>query len=115
MGREKCNCPNCGAPIAYEPRCPYCGTKLNWIPTINVQVVQARVVPVRARMRIPMWVMHDKSLAQEVLEENKIRSRMIDLMRVELAKTMKLCKAYDLEKMDIVYTGELLVEDGRER
>ena len=29
---ERYNCPNCGAPIGYAPRCQYCGTLLNWIP-----------------------------------------------------------------------------------
>ena len=35
---ERYNCPNCGAPIGYAPRCQYCGTLLNWIP-VTVEFV----------------------------------------------------------------------------
>lgn len=29
---ESYNCPNCGAPIGYQDRCEYCGTRIEWRP-----------------------------------------------------------------------------------
>lgn len=30
------NCPNCSAPIIYNEVCPYCGTALDWVPTVHM-------------------------------------------------------------------------------
>lgn len=32
------NCPNCSAPIGYNEVCPYCGTALDWVPTVNMTI-----------------------------------------------------------------------------
>lgn len=32
MSTECYNCPNCGAPIGYQDRCEYCGTRIEWRP-----------------------------------------------------------------------------------
>ena len=29
------NCPNCAAPIGKDDICPYCGTRLRWVPFIE--------------------------------------------------------------------------------
>lgn len=28
------NCPNCGAPIGYQDKCDYCGTRIEWRPYV---------------------------------------------------------------------------------
>ena len=33
------NCPNCGAPIGYSPVCQYCGTRLDWLPFKEVDIL----------------------------------------------------------------------------
>lgn len=33
------NCPNCGAPIGYSPVCQYCGTRLDWMPFKEVDIL----------------------------------------------------------------------------
>ena len=56
---ERYNCPNCGAPIGYSPRCQYCGTLLNWIPVTVEFVAQ----PMNAK----------KLVAQRIIDEEDIR------------------------------------------
>ena len=36
MSRTMYNCPNCAAPIGYHEVCPYCGTALDWVPTVHM-------------------------------------------------------------------------------
>lgn len=36
MSRTMYNCPNCAAPIGYHEVCPYCGTALDWTPTVHM-------------------------------------------------------------------------------
>ena len=31
---ENYNCPNCGAPIGYQDKCDYCGTRIEWRPYV---------------------------------------------------------------------------------
>lgn len=31
---ENYNCPNCGAPIGYQDKCEYCGTRIEWRPYV---------------------------------------------------------------------------------
>ena len=48
------NCPNCAAPIGKDDICPYCGTRLRWIPFVEreIKTVYMNVQKVGVEQRV---------------------------------------------------------------
>lgn len=57
-GREQreYNCPNCGAPIGYAEICPYCKTRLNWTPTVEILYTPTRYSQSKIEARAKVYL-----------------------------------------------------------
>ena len=113
------NCPNCGAPIDRgRSKCAYCGTQFEWgwapIPTTKIEVVSADVVPIRAKLAFNAEDM-DRLLHGSSKEEMKkfVTEKLLDTMRPVLLANMELRTDIDIERMQHVVIGQLLI--GRKR
>ena len=88
--KTKYNCPNCAAPIGYHEVCPYCGTALDWVPTVHMTLkVEKRNIrkcvaivpaPIHSGMTDAAVTMEliDQigQAAAEVWEREKVENRM---------------------------------------
>ena len=107
---KKYNCPNCGAPIEHSAVCPYCGTRLEWIPTIStveVKISKARIKPVRSKLSVPMY------LTRECKEINErwIRDALLSAMKEDLISSMTVEEHINIESLDKVFVGELMISE----
>ena len=81
--KRRYNCPNCGAPIGYSPKCEYCGTVFEWIPcpvTMVKQIVfPPDVVKVQSALKIDRYVQERWPRSEESLRK-RLGSEMVDLI-----------------------------------
>ena len=107
MSKET-NCPNCGAPIGLDPICPYCGTRLQWVPFVTERIVieQPKVQTLRQNVSITWDMMHH-------LRENGGLERIKDHLCINMARSLKpllIFEEYsDLETASIILTAALRV------
>ena len=69
--KTKYNCPNCAAPIGYHEVCPYCGTALDWVPTVHMTLKaekrNIRKCVARFMTRVDDWT--PEGFADEMLKQ----------------------------------------------
>jgi hypothetical protein len=102
--REKYNCPNCGAPIGYTERCPYCLTVLEWRPTV-IKFIPERFDEhkIEARLRVDDYSLQEKGLM------NYITATLAEQISKELPKYWALDKADDPLKGETIFRAVLRV------
>ncbi len=103
---DKYNCPNCGAPIGYTERCAYCGTVLNWIPTVHV-VYETAVYTKRVLQAQACVPVEDV----EHIGEVNILARMAREMATQLPKVWELRCDDDPFTRERVYRARLSVNE----
>ena len=76
--KRKYNCPNCGAPMDYAEICPYCKTRLNWFPTVEISYIPARFSQARIEARAKVYL--------EDLKNGLKERTVLDNLRLQLAE-----------------------------
>ena len=83
------NCPNCGAPMGYAEKCEYCGTLLNWIPTMQIEYVPKNLNVREAKCCV--------RISKDQVDEISFEDILKDLSQ-KLADFIVKQKAYRLSK-----------------
>ena len=93
----KYNCPNCGAPIGRDEICPYCGTKVQWVPVQTIEFVPINLGfrHVRAECAV-----HDYEM--EWISPGFLENRLVD----QLAELIVKDKAYELSVVKDPFKGD---------
>lgn len=112
--KEMYNCPNCGAPIGYSPKCEYCGTVLQWIPTTIIEIENPEIVTLQSRASVQNEILYDHGLKRLYVEE-RMQSYLSASMAPELIKHMEFRLDDDFETNETVMTARLRVVGPRRR
>ena len=103
------NCPNCSAPIGMNEICPYCGTRLGWVPYIAP--VEIKIAPMKLnRLVVKGFVPWETKRYLPPEEANKI---VLEQMAMEFAKDLpkywntKTCE--DIRRAETQIQAELYV------
>lgn len=116
---KRFNCPNCGAPIDLNSHvCAYCGTQFEWkwnpVPISKIEVVHADVVPIYAKLRMPLEdlnMMRDNFGKDET--EKILMSELITKMMPAIAENVEIRSKFNPEYMEQDVMATLLI--GRKR
>ena len=111
--REKYNCPNCGAPIGYTERCPYCLTVLHWRPTV-IEFIPAIFdeCKIEARAEIDEIYVNGRNI-----QARKNMEKVIEGLALQLAKDLprywELRKQEDPFRQKVIFHAELRLRKRR--
>lgn len=111
--RNKYNCPNCGAPIGYTERCPYCLTVLNWRPTL-IEFVPASFDEhkIEARVEIDEIYTNERNI-----QAKKNMALVVERLAMQLAKELPeywdLREGHDPFRQKMIYSAVLRLRKRR--
>lgn len=104
--KEMYNCPNCGAPIGYSPKCEYCGTVLRWLPfeskTINLVVYPKDVIKVMSAIRVDPYEIRNLHMTEGQLRR-QLAYEMVD--HISSPEFMEIRREPRLTNFDTEYRG----------
>ena len=106
MSERKYNCPNCGAPIDYTERCSYCGTIVNWMPTLTYEYVPAHIREriLSANLKVPYEILERVSIGQ-------ITTRLAEQMLHALPASLEVRKYDDPFENSAMFRGKLYINE----
>ena len=102
------NCPNCAAPLTGGDICPYCGTRIEWIPMVacNISVRPKKVVPIISDYRVTREEYKNMGSGRY---DDICMERVKSELGCYATRYAKLKKVFVPELNHIVYRGELLI------
>lgn len=111
------NCPNCGAPMGYSPKCDYCGTIVeNGAAFRPMEIVAIR--PNMRKLEMKGQVMLDPCLDENVqapMVAARLKADMVHKLAEQLAEAVKFTIRKDYNpyygEQVILARGELWVAD----
>ena len=104
------NCPNCAAPIGKDDICPYCGTRLRWVPFIEntITVAYMNVQEISAECRVRDYGCWTGEFSKEEAKRQAIhdlRQKFVDILPNIMTIEEKLDRIYG----EIVYRASIFI------
>ena len=111
--RKKYNCPNCGEPIGYTERCPYCLTVLNWRPTL-IEFVPASFDEHKIEARVEIDEIYT---SERNIQAKKNMAIVEERLATQLAKDLPLFwdlrEEHDPFRQKMIYSAVLRLRKRR--